>query len=70
MDKPLGAAADGAVEGPHLHLAWTGRSDRLVAQLGTAGADIPEGFALHCEIIPGGHAGLVYDDGAVGANRL
>ena len=45
--EALGAAADRAEERPHAHLAGRGLSDRLLAQLGPAGGDIPEGFGLH-----------------------
>src|SRR5262249_56191691 len=47
MNEPLRAAADGAEQRAHLHLAGLGRANRLLVQLGTAGADIPEGLALH-----------------------
>src|SRR6478672_4925001 len=52
-DKTFGAAADGAEESTHAHLAGLGRGDLLLAQLGAAGADIPEGLALHLRHIPG-----------------
>src|SRR6516165_8109109 len=47
MNEPLRAATDGAEQRAHLHLAGLGRANRLFVQLGTAGADIPEGLALH-----------------------
>ena len=46
QNEALGAATDGAEERVHLHLAGPGRGNRLNAQLGAAGTDIPEGFAL------------------------
>ena len=59
MHQPLGAAADRAEERPHPHLAGRGRGDRLLAQFGPAGTDIPERFAQHRVIIPAVAAGLV-----------
>src|SRR5262249_17166818 len=47
MNQPFGAAADGTKQRAYLHLAGRGRSNRLLAQLGAAGPDIPERVALH-----------------------
>ena len=52
-DQTFGAAADGAEERAHAHLARLGRGNLLLAQLRAAGADIPEGLALHLRHIPG-----------------
>ena len=57
-DKAFGAATDGAEESAHAHLAGLGRGDLLLAQLGAAGTDIPEGLALHLRHIPGLTGGL------------
>ena len=46
-NQPLGAAAERAEQRAHAHLAGRRRRDRLFAQLGPAGRDIPEGVCLH-----------------------
>ena len=56
VNEPLRAATDGPEQRAHLHLAGLGRANRLLVELGTAGADIPEGLALHLRHSLGCHS--------------